>query len=91
MDIKNVKVIKGDGSLGLKKYAPYDRILVTAGAPEILKDYLKQVKTGGIIVIPVGNLYLQKLYVVKKLKGKIEKKVIENVMFVPLTGKQGFK
>ncbi|MFH0928999.1 MAG: protein-L-isoaspartate(D-aspartate) O-methyltransferase [Candidatus Aenigmatarchaeota archaeon] len=91
LGIKNVKVIKGDGSACLKKNAPYDRILMTAGSPEIPKECLSQLKTDGILVIPVGNLYLQKMYVVKKSKGKIEKKDIGNFMFVPLRGKHGFK
>jgi protein-L-isoaspartate(D-aspartate) O-methyltransferase len=88
LDIKNVKVIKGDGSMGLEKYAPYDRIVVTAGSPEIPKPLLKQMKSDGILVIPVGNMYLQKMFVVDKT-GK--KKDIGNFMFVPLRGKHGFK
>ncbi|MFH1473920.1 MAG: protein-L-isoaspartate(D-aspartate) O-methyltransferase [Candidatus Aenigmatarchaeota archaeon] len=91
LKIKNVKVLKGDGSLGLKKYAPYDRIVVTAGSPEIPKELLSQLKPNGIMVIPVGNLYLQRMYVVRKIKGGIEKKGIGSFMFVPLTGKHGFK
>jgi protein-L-isoaspartate(D-aspartate) O-methyltransferase len=91
LKIKNVKVIRGDGSLGLKKYAPYDRIVVTAGSPEIPNNMIKQLKTNGILVVPVGNIYLQKMYVVKKLKKGIEKKSIGSFMFVPLTGKHGFK
>ena len=91
LDIKNVKVIKGDGSLGLKKYAPFDRIIVTAAAPDVLKPLLKQLKLNGTMVIPIGNLYLQSMYVVKKLKKGIEKKSIGSFMFVPLKGKHGFK
>jgi protein-L-isoaspartate(D-aspartate) O-methyltransferase len=91
MRIRNVKVLKGDGSMGLKKYAPYDRIVVTAGSPDIPKPLLSQLKPDGLMVIPVGNLYLQSMYVVKKSKGTIEKKSIGSFMFVPLTGKHGFK
>lgn len=91
LGINNVKVIKGDGSMGLEKYAPYDRILVTAGSPEIPKPLLKQLKADGLMVIPVGNLYLQHMYVVTKNKDRVEKKKIGNFMFVPLTGKHGFK
>ena len=91
LKIKNVKVVKGDGSKGLKRYAPYDRIVVTAGSPEIPKTLLGQLKPNGIMVIPVGNLYLQRMYVVKKSKGKIEKKSIGSFMFVPLRGRFGFK
>ncbi len=86
LKIKNIKVLKGDGSMGLRRYAPYDRIVVTAGSPEIPKTLLSQLKPNGIMVIPIGNLYLQRMYVVKKAKGGIEKKAIGSFMFVPLTG-----
>jgi len=91
LEIKNVKVIKGDGSLGLKKNAPFDRIVITAASPDIPKPLLKQLKVNGIMVIPVGNLYLQSMYIVKKLKSGIKKKSIGSFMFVPLKGKYGFK
>lgn len=89
--IENVKVIKGDGSMGLKEYAPYDRIIVTAACPEIPKPLLNQLKVNGMLVIPVGNVYLQEMYVIKKLRGKIEKESIGSFMFVPLVGRYGFK
>lgn len=91
LNIKNIKVIKGDGSLGLKKYAPFDRIIVTAACPDVPKPLLKQLKVNGIMVIPIGNLYLQSMYVIKKLKKGIKKKSIGSFMFVPLTGRHGFK
>jgi protein-L-isoaspartate(D-aspartate) O-methyltransferase len=89
--MKNVKVFEGDGSTGLKKHAPFDRIIVTAAAPDFPKPLIEQLKIGGIMVIPVGNIYLQEMYVVKKFKDKIEKKSIGPFMFVPLIGKYGFK
>jgi len=89
--IKNIEVIVKDGSLGLKEKAPFDRIIVTAAAPDIPNPYLDQLKLNGIMVIPVGNLYLQKMNVIKKLKKGIEKECIGNFMFVPLVGKYGFK
>ena len=91
LEINNVKVIKGDGSLGLKRYAPYDRIVVTAASPDIPKPLLSQLKPKGIMIIPIGNIYLQSMYVVKKSGKGIEKKSIGSFMFVPLTGKYGFK
>lgn len=91
LKIKNVEIFVKDGSLGLKEKAPFDRIIVTAAAPEVPKPYLEQLKVDGVIVIPVGNLYLQEMYIVKKLKNRIEKKSIGNFMFVPLIGKYGFK
>ena len=51
----NVHLIHGDGSRGVPKYAPYDAIIVTAGAPTIQNELLKQLKIGGKLVIPVGN------------------------------------
>jgi len=89
--VKNVEVFVGDGSLGLKDKAPFDKIIVTAACPDIPKPLLDQLKVGGIIVVPIGNLYLQEMYVVRKMKGDVEKKSIGSFMFVPLIGKYGFK
>ena len=91
LGIKNVEVVEKDGSEGLKEKAPFDRIIVTAACPDIPKTLIDQLRDGGIMVIPVGNLYLQDMLVVKKMKGKIEKKSIGSFMFVPLVGKYGFK
>ena len=52
---KNIKVVTGDGTKGLKKYAPYHAIIVTAGARDIPQQLIKQLKKGGRIVIPVGK------------------------------------
>jgi len=89
--IKNVEVFVGDGSLGMKEKAPFDKIIVTAACPDIPKPLLDQLKVGGIMVLPIGNLYLQDMFVIKKLKDKIDKKSIGSFMFVPLVGKYGFK
>jgi protein-L-isoaspartate(D-aspartate) O-methyltransferase len=91
LGIKNVEVVEKDGSEGLKEKAPFDRIIVTAACPDIPKTLIDQLRDGGIMVIPVGNLYLQDMLVVKKMKGKVEKKSIGSFMFVPLVGKYGFK
>jgi protein-L-isoaspartate(D-aspartate) O-methyltransferase len=89
--IKNIEVIVKDGSLGLKEKAPFDKIIVTAACPDVPKPLLDQLKVNGIMVLPIGNLYLQEMFVIKKLKDKIEKKSIGSFMFVPLVGKHGFK
>ena len=87
-----VTVICRDGSLGLAEKAPYDRILVTAAAPDIPKPLLEQLKDGGILVIPVGGLHLfQTLYRVRKVGGKIFKENLGGVAFVPLTGRFGHR
>lgn len=88
---KNVDVFTGDGSLGMKDKAPFDKIIVTAACPEVPQPLLEQLKVGGTMVLPVGNLYLQDMLVVRKAKDKIVKKSIGSFMFVPLVGKYGFK
>ena len=87
--IKNVKVIEGDGSLGLKEHAPYDRIIVTCACPETPQPLINQLK--GTMVIPIGNIYMQEMFVITKIKDKIKKKSIGTFMFVPLKGRYGFK
>ncbi len=89
--IKNVKVIHADGSKGWPTNAPYDRIICTAAAPKIPEVYIKQLKEGGIIVIPVGPQYCQAMIKGKKVKGKLETKNLGSFMFVPLVGKFGQK
>ena len=88
----NVHVEIGDGSVGLPKYAPYDAIIVTAAGNQIPQPLVDQLKTGGKIVIPVGDsLYGQQLKVGKKLGNTIKFIDIEPVVFVPLHGKFGFR
>ncbi len=91
MCVRNVKVFVKDGSLGLEEKAPFDRIIVTAACPDIPKPLIEQLKFDGIMVIPVGDVYLQEMMVVRKLKDKIAKKSIGSFMFVPLVGRFGFR
>lgn len=87
-----ITVIHGDGSLGYPEKAPYDRILVTAAAPDVPKPLIEQLKTGGILVIPVGGIYLyQTLVRVRKRDEKITEENLGGVAFVPLTGEHGYK
>jgi len=91
LGIKNIKVVVGDGSKGYWEEAPYDKIYVTAAAPDIPKSLIEQLKNGGKMVIPVGD-YVQYLYVVEKdEKGRVKKKNWGPVRFVPLIGEEGFK
>ncbi len=83
---KNIKVKTGDGFEGWKEYAPFDGIIVTCAPEKISQPLLEQLKDGGIMVIPVGDIY-QELLQIKKGKGKIIKKSIIPVRFVPMTGK----
>ena len=89
--IGRVTVIVGDGTLGYSSYAPYDRIIVTAAAPDIPRALIDQLRVGGKLVIPVGNRYLQRLVtVVKEPGGKVRRKVGIPCVFVPLIGRYGY-
>lgn len=86
------KFIIGDGSLGYDKFAPYDGIIVTAGAPTVPKALINQLKVGGHLVIPVGDRKMQKmLRLTKQSDGSITKEEYNNFSFVPLLGDDGWK
>lgn len=87
----NVVIIVGDGSKGYEPEAPYDKIYVTASAPDIPKPLIEQLKPGGKMVIPVGDTVQWLLIVEKDEKGDIKKKNWGSVRFVPLRGEYGFK
>ncbi len=85
-----VTVICGDGSEGYAEEAPYDRVLVTAAAPDVPEPLLEQLKTGGVLVIPVGGLrFYQTLVRIRKRDGKVLRENLGGVAFVPLVGKHG--
>ncbi|MEM2935960.1 MAG: methyltransferase domain-containing protein [Candidatus Bathyarchaeia archaeon] len=87
-----ITVVHGDGSLGYPEAAPYDRVLVTAAAPKVPQPLLEQLKDGGVMVIPVGGIYLwQTLLRLRKRNGKITEENLGGVAFVPLVGKHGYK
>ncbi|MFV8226593.1 protein-L-isoaspartate(D-aspartate) O-methyltransferase, partial [Christiangramia aquimixticola] len=74
----------GDGYKGIPEYAPYDKIIVTAGAPEVPTDLLSQLKVGGRLVIPVGvDVQTMTLFVRKSAK-EFDKKEFGTFRFVPL-------
>jgi len=86
-----VTIICADGSVGYAEKAPYDRILVTAAAPDIPKPLIEQLKPNGIMLIPVGSVHLfQSLIKITKLvNGKTREENLGGVAFVPLTGRYG--
>jgi protein-L-isoaspartate(D-aspartate) O-methyltransferase len=79
-----VHVFIGDGSRGLPRYSPFDRILVTAAAPEIPPKLLEQLSPDGIMVIPIDERFVQVLYVVTKEDGKPRMRPVVNVSFVKM-------
>ena len=87
--IKNVTVIKKDGSLGLEQFAPYDRIYVTCSAPDVPSSLKNQICLGGKIVIPIGKV-LSKLKVLTRTNKGFDTINKCSCAFVPLIGKQGF-
>lgn len=73
-----------DGYLGMKETSPFDKILITAGAIEIPKSLLLQLKIGGEMIIPVGKVIQKMTYIVRKSENKFEKKTFGNFNFVPM-------
>lgn len=81
----NASLHYGDGFKGLPTYGPFDRILITAGAPAIPEELLKQLKTGGIMVAPVGTLEKQRMTRIVKIS-ECEYEITEHhdFIFVPM-------
>lgn len=86
-----VTVIYADGSLGLKAHAPYDRIFLTCAAPKPPPPLFSQLKDEGILLVPVGGRFYQELYRYRKRGAQLEKENFGGCIFVPLTGKYGFR
>ena len=87
----NVEVIVGDGSRGYAERAPYDGIIVTAGAPDIPQVLIDQLADGGRLVIPVGNSFQQTLTRVTRKGDETKIERLEGCVFVPLVGKYGWR
>ena len=88
LGFSNVEVHECDGYFGLPELAPFDGIIVTAAAPHVPEPLIEQLKPGGRLVIPVGHeFYAQELLVIHKHQnGKLSRRKIIDVVFVPLTG-----
>ena len=84
--------VHGDGTQGLPTHAPFDRIIVTAAAPFVPDPLIKQLKDGGILVIPVGQQTQQKMIrIIKEDENTLRKEEHDNFAFVPLIGKYGWE
>jgi protein-L-isoaspartate(D-aspartate) O-methyltransferase len=87
----NANFFFGDGSMGIQQHAPYDKIIVTAGAPLVPEVLLKQLRIGGILVIPVGSEQTQTMMTVIRLnETDYEKIELDQFRFVPLVGDQAW-
>ncbi|MCW8312073.1 protein-L-isoaspartate(D-aspartate) O-methyltransferase [Sphingobacterium thalpophilum] len=81
----------GDGSKGIEEHAPYDKIIVTAGAPYVPEIMLKQLKMGGIFVIPVGDEKSQKMMTIIRVgENEFDRIELDTFRFVPLVGDQAW-
>jgi protein-L-isoaspartate(D-aspartate) O-methyltransferase len=87
----NVALRVGDGTLGWPEHGPYDGVIVTAGSPEIPRPLVEQLKEGGRLVIPVGDVHTQNMIVGVKVGGKLETTDLGPYRFVELVGEHGWK
>jgi len=91
LGLGNVDVRVGDGTEGLPDEAPFDRILVTAGAPSIPESLRGQLADGGRLVLPVGPSGYQHLTVIDRFGNSFEQQEREACVFVPLIGRHGWQ
>jgi protein-L-isoaspartate(D-aspartate) O-methyltransferase len=81
----SIKLFYGDGYEGLPTYAPFDRVIITAAAPEIPPKLIDQLKPGGMMVIPLGMGEVQRMMRITKLdNGALKEEVFDNFSFVPM-------
>jgi protein-L-isoaspartate(D-aspartate) O-methyltransferase len=90
LSYKNVYIKTGDGTLGWPEGAPFDRIIVTAGSPSVPEPLIEQLGLGGILIVPVGDRYSQRLLKIKKTGEGSIKEFHTPCVFVPLVGKFGW-
>ncbi len=84
MGFRNIRTFWRDGFKGLPEFAPFDKIIVTAGAPEVPEALKKQLKVGGLLVIPVGE-NIQKMLTLRRLgEEDYEETILDSFRFVPL-------
>jgi protein-L-isoaspartate(D-aspartate) O-methyltransferase len=90
MGYENIVFKIGDGSNGWIQHAPFDRIIVTAGAPVLPPSLANQLSIGGIMIVPAGDKQYQELEIYEKKPEGLKKTSAGGVLFVPLVGKEGW-
>jgi protein-L-isoaspartate(D-aspartate) O-methyltransferase len=88
---QNVFIKVGDGFEGWEEHAPYDGIIVTCAPENIPEKLQEQLAEGGRMIIPVGGAYTQELILIEKKNGKLQKKTVLPVRFVPMINEKGIK
>ena len=91
LDVRNVSMLLGDGTIGWREYAPYDAILVSAGAPDVPNPLVEQLAEGGTLLIPLGTKDEQTLVSLERRNGAVVRRDIAPVRFVPLLGTHGWQ
>ncbi len=90
MGYANIRIKVGDGTLGWKEEAPFDRIIITAASPKIPLPLIDQLNESGKLILPLGESFSQVLTLAEKKKGKLESINVCGCVFVPLIGKYGY-
>lgn len=88
--VRNASLLAGDGTLGWREFAPFDAIVVSAGAPDVPPSLAAQLAEGGRLLIPVGSRDEQQLTVFTKRDGVLHAAPLTAVRFVPLLGAEGW-
>jgi len=88
---RNIYFKVGDGTVGWDKHSPFDKILVTAGAPNIPDTLFNQLREKGKMIIPIGDRFSQILTLIEKINNSLKKRALFECIFVPLIGERGWQ
>jgi protein-L-isoaspartate(D-aspartate) O-methyltransferase len=91
LGLRNMSLMIGDGTLGWREHAPFDAILVSAGAPAVPQPLLDQLADGGRLLVPVGDRETQHLVLYTRRGERMDKREVAPVRFVPLIGSHGWE
>ncbi len=87
LEYENVHVKVGDGFLGWPEHGPFNKIIVTCSPEKVPTPLVEQLAEGGLMVVPVGERYQQRLYLFRKVRGKLKSQPLRPTLFVPMTGR----
>jgi protein-L-isoaspartate(D-aspartate) O-methyltransferase len=88
---RNVHIRVDDGTMGWSEESPFDRIIITAGAPKVPEPLTGQLSEDGILLAPVGDRFSQQLVKIIRRKGAMTEELHTMCVFVPLIGKHGWR